>query len=78
MKKKKEFEKKYYHITMDILNGMTFQEAAEEYKLNSRQYAQKIFRLTVVNFFTMSYTKEIVKNNYNIKYLRKLWKDTQL
>ena len=65
-------------MTWDVLHGKTLDAAAKLYGFNSRQAAQKAFRLTAVNFFTRSYTKEIVSNGYKISYLRKLWKNTQL
>lgn len=65
-------------MTYDVLEGMTLQKAAAAYGFNSRQAAQKAFRLTVVNFFLQSNHSGIVKNRYDIEYLRKLWRETQL
>lgn len=65
-------------MTYDVLDGSTLSDAAEAYGFNSKQAAQKAFRLTVVNFFMPSEQAGIVNNNYSISYLRKLWKNTQL
>lgn len=65
-------------MTYDVLDGLTLQEGADLYEFKSRQAAQKAFRLTVVNFFTQSYRKDIIENGYKISYLRNLWKSTQL
>ena len=66
------------HLTFDILNGMTFEEASKVYNMNSAQAVQKQFRLTVINFFMPRMIKEIIDNEYDIKYLRRLWYETKL
>jgi len=63
------------HLTHDILHGMTFEAAAEEYNINSAQAVQKRFRLTVINFFSPYQQEKIIKKDYDIKYLRKIWAD---
>lgn len=65
-------------MTYDVLSGVTLEDAAEAYGFNSKQAAHKAFRLTAVNFFAPSYRKGIIEKGYNIGYLRKLWKETQL
>jgi hypothetical protein len=77
--KKKTYSREHYRMTIDILSGMPFQKAADQYGLNSDVHALKIFRKTLVctNIFLGSHKSEIVKNNYDINYVRQLWRDTQ-
>ncbi len=73
-----EQQRRNYRITYDVLNGATFEEAAKLHGMNSAQAAQKQFRLTVINFFLPYRQPEIIKKNYDIKFLRRLWTDTKL
>ncbi len=73
-----ERERRNYRLTYDILNGSTFDEAARLYDMKSAQATQKQFRLTVINFFLPSYKQEIINKKYNIKHLRRLWRESLL
>ena len=66
-----------YKMTGDVLNGMTLESAAEKHGYASKQSAQYTFRLTVVKFFLPSERSEIEKNNHDLRWLRKRYKETQ-
>ena len=64
-------------MTIDVMEGMTLEEASQKHGIGTRQAAQKIFRLTSVNLFLFDDRKEIEKNNYDINVIRKLWRESK-
>jgi len=65
-------------LTYDVLGGATFEEVAKSYGFNSRQAAQKAFRLTVVNFFLPYQLEKLGENRNKINHLRGLWKNSMV
>ena len=68
-------QKRNSRLTHDILNGMTFLDASHIHSMNSAQAVQKQFRSTIINFIFPAFKDEIIKNNYDLKYLRELWRE---
>lgn len=77
---KKETPRFHYKLTVAVMEGLTFEQAAEKFNLNSKVHALKIFRktLTSVNYFLRSDMDEIIKKDFDIRYIRKRWCETQI
>lgn len=65
-------------MTKHILMGASLEEAAHAFNMNSRQAVLKVFRLTLVNFFFATEMDKIKNMNYNIRGIRKIWRDALL